>query len=192
MDRPRSWWLSTAGLALSLWLGLFPHPPLPLGAQTSDRWLFTPYGHPGRLDREPHLRSPNGRTEFHFSYEGRPGRSIRRFSLGVADDYPLASGPHEEMEEGRPQPSEINRLLEVFQKAAIEAELTPPPPVSPSPVLSSPAAPLPPPESVPFASPTAEASAPTDASGSPPLASPPGEILLPPASSPEASAEPAL
>lgn len=118
---------------LAGWLSLCSPP---LGAQTIDRWLFIPYGHPGRLDHEPNERSPDGRTEFRFSYEGRPWRLIRRFSRSLARDSSLASSTPDAFDDGRPDPAEINRLLEVFQKAAIEAELTPASLVAPFPASS--------------------------------------------------------
>jgi hypothetical protein len=171
---------------LAGWLSLCSPP---LDAQTIDRWLFIPYGHPGRLDHEPNERSPNGRTELHFSYDGRPWRLIRRFSQSLARDSSLASSTPDAFDDGRPDPAEINRLLEVFQKAAIEAELTPASLVAPFPASSG----LPPPtasDAALLASATAAPTATAAAIASFPPAPPPAEASPRPASPPNEGTAP--
>lgn len=163
----------------------------PVTAQVIDRWLYQPYGQPPRLDRDRVDHLPAGYAEGRFSYEGRPNGNAR-FGRHLLQDWPPppATGSEATSEPGMPSISEINRLMETFHQAAVEAELA-------AALASSPADWSPPaPETAPPSLPTASESSPLG----PPPEWPPGVIaspgrepgtLAPASSSPPSPAPPA-
>lgn len=142
----------------------------PLAAQTIDRWLYQPYGQPPRLDRDRTDHLPAGYAEGRFSFEGRPNGNAR-FGRRLLQDWPLppATGSEPAPDLGMPTISEVNRLMETFQQAAVEAELAAS--LASSPTGESTSAP----ETASPASPLASGSSPLG----PPPEWPPGVVASP-------------